>query len=471
MGPPLTGAAMPARDRPPVLAAVLSLVAVAMPALAHAGGTGADVSAASLPIWIVWVAGAGVVALSFALVGVFLTRSDPRNPGEAEPIGAGDVTGLPRGLVGVARVAGLILWLGVLAPGLSPWNFGWAGPRLVWLGTWTALPLVCYLVGNLWLLVSPFRALAGVAETLRADERPYRYPREVGAWPSVILLVALVGLEIVTPGQDAIVLARLAIAYSAFTVLGMMVFGSRVWLAEVEVFDRVFAWWSTMAPLQLTDEGVQITNPLARMGDKQARGAAGASFLIVLLYGVNFDGFLATPPGRAGIARLGGGTLAHLGLLVLGLALFLAAFWACAEAARRVAGSLRPLGRVGARLAVGLVPIAAGYHLAHAGPYLYEALPLLWETLSDPLALGPAEAVAWTIPAAWGTRIVAFQMTVVVLAHVLAVVGAHEVAFGSFASRVQAVKSELPVTVLMVVYTVVGLWLAASGVGALGGAG
>jgi hypothetical protein len=226
-----------------------------------------------------------------------------------------------------------------------------------------------------------------------------------------------------------------------------------------------------MAPLQLTDEGVQITNPLARMGDKQARGAAGASFLIVLLYGVNFDGFLATPPGRAGIARLGGGTLAHLGLLVLGLALFLAAFWACAEAARRVAGSLRPLGRVGARLAVGLVPIAAGYHLAHAGPYLYEALPLLWETLSDPLALGPAEAVAWTIPAAWGTRIVAFQMTVVVLAHVLAVVGAHEVAFGSFASRVQAVKSELPVTLLMVVYTVVGLWLAASGVGALGGAG
>jgi hypothetical protein len=451
----------------------LALVVPSAPALAHAGGTGGEAQAASLPAWVVWVAGAGVVAVSFALVGILLTREAPRQPGEAEPVDAGNVTGLPRGLVTIGRIVGLLFWLGVLAPAIIPWNWGWAGTRLVWLGAWTAVPVVCYLVGNLWALISPFRALAGIANTMRGDSRPYRYPETIGAWPSVILLVGLVGLEVTTFGQDPVALARLAIAYSAFTLLGMMVFGSRAWLAQVEVFDRVFAWWSTIAPLQLTREGLQLGNPLRGLGEVQARGAAGASFFVVLLYGVNFDGFLATETGRSTLATLSplGVTGAQLVVLLAGLVVFLAAFWGCVWLVREAAASLRGLDRLGARIAVGLVPIAAGYHLAHAGPYLFEAAPLLWETLSDPLALNPASASTWAIPASAGPWIVAAQMATIVLAHVVAVVAAHEVAYGSFASRVQAVKSELPVTALMVVYTVVGLWLAAAGVGALGGVG
>lgn len=457
------------------VATLVTFVGIAGSALAHAGGTSPaqGSQAASLPAWVVWAAGAGVVALSFLLVGLFLTQRTPRAPGEANMVRAGNVTGLPRVLVGVARVAGLILLLGVIAPGIVPWNWGWAGPRLVWLGAWTALPVVCYLVGNLWAVISPFRALAGLADQLRGGNPPYAYPERVGAWPSVLLLVGLVGLEVTTLGQDAVVLARLAIAYTAFTVLGMMIFGSRTWLRRVEVLDRVFSWWSTMAPLQLTREGIEFTNPLTRLGNRRAPQAAGASFLVVMLYGVNFDGFLATVPGQrwlAGLASLGDAG-ARIAVLTVGLVVFLAAFWGCVVLVRWAAGSLRPVGELGSRVVVGLLPIAVGYHLAHAGPYLFEALPLLWETLSDPLALNPASASAWTIPEGMALTIVLAQMLLIVVAHVIAVLAAHEVAFGSFASRVQAVKSEAPITGLMVIYTFVGLWLAASGVGALGGLG
>lgn len=447
------------------------LTVLAAPARAHAGGTSGAATTAALPAWILWAVGAGVVALSFALVGLFLTQRAPRDPGQADPVGPGHVTGLPRGLVTLGRVVGLLFWLGVIAPAIIPWNFGWAAPRLVWLGAWTALPVLAYLVGNVWMLISPFRALAGLADRMRGDNRRYAYPKRVGAWPSVILLAGLIGLEVTQLGQGSVALARLAIAYTAFTVLGMMLFGSRAWLTRVEVFDRVFAWWSTLAPLQLTREGLRASNPLERLGNRQARGAAGATFAIVLLYGVNFDGFLATGAGRSALASLSGlgGLGARAVLLVGGLVVFLAAFWGCVELVRRAAGSLRRRGRVGARVAVGLLPIAAGYHLAHAGPYLAEQLPLLWETLSDPLALGPTTATAWQIPASAGLALVAAQMVVIVAAHVLAVVAAHEVAFGAFASRVQAVKSEGPITALMVAYTFFGLWLAAAGVAALGG--
>lgn len=454
--------------------ALLACLATAGGALAHAGGTptGAGASA-GLPGWVLWAAGAGVVALSFAVVALASTSREPRGPGSAEPVTPGDVTGLPRGPVTLGRVVGLLLWLGALAPAVIPWNRGWAAPRLVWLGAWTALPVLSYLVGNAWLVVSPFRALAGVADRLRGDRPPYRYPAGLGCWPSVLLLAGLVGLETSALGGAPVALGRLALAYSAFTVLGMTVFGARTWLTRVEVLDRVFAWWSTMAPLEVAGDGLRASNPLARLGRRRARGAGDACFLVTLLYGVNFDAFLATAPGRASLSALDGlgGPGARLVLGAAGLAVFLAAFWACVELAARAAGSLRSRARLGARLVVGLLPIAAGYHLAHAGPHLVESAPLLWEALSDPLALNPVQAEAWTLPAAWGSGLAGLQAGLVVLAHVLAVAAAHRVAFGTFASRVQAVKSEGPVTALMVAYTFAGLWLASAGAAALGGAG
>lgn len=447
----------------PTLALLAAVLAMPLAAAHGAGGGAGAVEARALPPYVLWAAGAGVVALSFALVGIFLTRDTEPAPRDTQPVDAGHVTGLPRALVGGLRLLGLLLLLVVIAAALVPWDAGAAAANLVFLGLLGLLPILAYAVGNVWILVSPFRALAGLADRMRGGSPPLAYPRELGAWPALVLLVGVALLEALQPGSRWI--GRVAIAYTGFTFAGMLAFGSRVWLAEVEVLERVFAWLSSFAPARPTREGIDWRWPGARLVDRRAAGAGDASFLVGLLYAANADGFLRTGAGqtlREGLAFLGG-VGSTLAVVALGLALFLAVFWLCVAAIRNTTRTLSSLAEVGSAFAVTLVPIAVGYHLAHNLAYVVEGLPLLVDALADPLALNPSIAEHWTVLSSQPTLLAGLQIGLVVLGHMVAVVVAHRRSFTSFPSKVQAVKSEIPLTAVMVVYTLVSLWIVTAG--------
>lgn len=450
--------------------ATLLVAILAVPlAAAHGAGGAGNVEARALPPYVLWAAGAGVVALSFALVGIFLTRDTEPAPQDTEPVGAGHVTGLPRTLVGGLRLLGLLLLLVVIAAALVPWNAGAAAANLVFLGLLGLLPILAYAVGNIWILLSPFRALAGLADRMRGGSPPLAYPLELGAWPALVLLVGVMVLEALQPGSRWI--GRVAIAYTGFTFAGMLAFGSRFWLAEVEVFERVFAWLSSFAPARATRDGIDWRWPGADLAERRAAGAGDASFLVGLLYAANADGFLRTGAGQAlreGLAVLGG-VGSTLAVVVLGLGLFLAVFWLCVAAIRNTTRSLSSLAEAGSAFAVTLVPIAVGYHLAHNLAYVVEGLPLLVDALADPLALNPSTAQPWTVLSSQPMLLAGLQIGLVVVGHVVAVVVAHRRSFNAFPSKVQAVKSEIPLTAVMVVYTLVSLWIVTAG--HAGGAG
>jgi len=387
-----------------VLATLAGLVLLAPRAVAHAGGGGQATQAdVSVPGWVLWAAGAGLVALSFAVVGLVLTRDETIHATEATPVTAGSVTGLDREWVTLGRIVGLVGFALAVAPSLLPFVDGWASARFVWLGAWTLGPMVAYFGVNWWAIASPFRALAGLADRLRGDSAPTRYPDWLGSWPAVALLLAVFGFEASRGSAFGNAVSLALLGYTAFTMAGMMVFGSRTWLARAEVFDRVFAWWAFLAPIQLTEAGPKRRPPLAGLAQHRAADASDASFFVVLLYGVNFDGFLATEAGRSALALLAPLSTAGARALILvaGFLAFLAVFWATAWAIREAAGSLRDLSRIGERFAVGLLPIAAGYHLAHAGPSLVQGFPLLVEAIGDPLALGATSAHALGTSQAW----------------------------------------------------------------------
>lgn len=440
--------------------AITTVVLVAAGALAHgAGGAQGAAEAAQLPAWVTWAAGAGVVALSFALVGLFLTRDTEPTPVSARPVEPGDVTGLPRGLVGLARLVGLLLLVAVVAATIVPWDPGDGARWLVWGLLWGVLPILAYTVGNLWLVASPFRALAGLAERLRGEGRRLAYPERLGAWPSVVLLLGLIVFELLEPSSDW--LGRVAIVYTTFTLVGMATFGSRAWLARVEVFDRVFTWWSALAPARLTREGLTWQAPGADATDRRAAGLGDAAFLIALLYGTNADGFLATGLGAGVVDRLAalGTPTAAVLVTLAGYAAFLYVFWACAWLIHHVTDTTASRSETASVFAVTLVPIAIGYHLAHNLAYAVDNLPLIVDALADPLGLTAGAASPWTFLSSRGELLVGLQIALVVLGHVAAVLLAHRRAFTAFPSKVQAVKSELGLTAAMLVYTLASLWI------------
>lgn len=441
-------------------------------AAAHSGFGGAVETRFAFPSWVVWAAGGLVVAVSFAVVGAFLTRASPE-------VGEGRS---PLRVVAVAREAnlgwtwgrllGLVVLVLVVANAFNPASDGVLPQTVVWLGVWALLPLVAYTVGNVWPFVSPFHGLAGFAATARGGRDPVPWPKWLDAWPAVVFFVALVGLEVSGVGwaDRAGPLGILVFAYALLTLVGMVVFGASAWLSQAEVVTVTMRWWGAASPLAWQDGRPRWRGFAASLAALPVRTPAQVVFTVAVLYGVNFDGFLVTPAGRAALAALDvlGGAMAHVLLLVAGLGLFVAVWFVAARAIGRAAESLRGVRDLSAVFAASLLPIAVAYHLAHNVFTLVEQSPRFLYAVLDPLGFTGWPG-AWlhvpervSLPGSWAAGLGALQVALVLLGHMVAVLVAHRLAERAFPGRIMALRGELPLTFVMVAYTWVGLWVLVS---------
>lgn len=450
----------------PALVSELSLFAA--PVLGHALGGSAVETRFTFPPWMVWAAGAFVVALSFGIVGGFLTRTGlPGRPGTTTDRPEDKDQPQP-GLIPL-RILGLAVLALVVANAFRPGSGSIFPQSVLWLVVWALLPILAYTLGTGWEAVSPFAALRPLATTARGGRAPRTYPERLGAWPSVVLLLALTGLEVSGHplGHTAAPLALLVLAYVLLTLVGMTLYGDR-WLDEAEVFTRMFRWWRAAAPVEWREGRLHwrgLTRGLERL---PVHTTADVAFTIGILFGVNFDAFLATPLGASALDHLEDFRIPfpHVTLLITGFLVFLIVWAWAARAMRRAAESLAAVRRVAALFVASLLPIAVGYHLAHNLFMVIEQAPRLLVAALDPLGLGWADTLALPERLVFPQQLLAVlgtaQVAMILVGHVVAVVVAHHLAFHSFPSRLQAVRSEVPLTLVMVAYTWTGLWLLSS---------
>ena len=153
-----------------------------------------------------------------------------------------------------------------------------------------------------------------------------------------------------------------------------------------------------------------------------------------------------------------------MGLLVFP-ALFLLVYWAFSLAMASASGSVVPAQMLARLFVFSLVPIALAYHLAHFLSFLLIQGQLIIPLASDPFGygwdlLGTAEfepniAIVGA-RFAWITSVIS-----IVAGHVVAVYVAHVVALKRLPHRSAALRSQYPMLVLMVSYTMVSLWILA----------
>ena len=362
-------------------------------------------------------------------------------------------------------------------------------PLSVWTLTWVGLTFAHAVLGFLWPVVNPWTAFARLVRRLLGrsggdDAGMLGWPEALGAWPGVALLLLFAWFELVHPApQDPAVLAYAVAGYSVFTVAGMVLFGNETWERNVEIFSRFFRIVSWIAPLRTVEEGgtrrLAATMPGARLLGVDSLPAAGVVFVVVALATVSFDGLSRTfwwldlvgenpleHPGRTALA--GRNTLGLLGAA----AALLAAYAATAAAGARWSGS--PVAAALRRFVVSIVPIAFGYHFAHYLPSFLVDAQYALKALSDPLDLG------WNLLGMRDLHVTASFLThhasveliwyaqtaAIVAAHVAAVVVLHALAGESREGRMAAIRGELPLTVLMIGYTLFGLWLLSTPVAA-----
>jgi heme/copper-type cytochrome/quinol oxidase subunit 4 len=115
------------------------------------------------------------------------------------------------------------------------------------------------------------------------------------------------------------------------------------------------------------------------------------------------------------------------------------------------------------RFAHTLIPIAAAYLVAHYFSLIAGDGQRLWALASDPLGdgsdlFGTAESgVKYSIVSA--TRVWYVQIGALVIGHVAALVLAHDRALVVYGSAKAAARSQIVMLVMMVLFTILGLWL------------
>jgi hypothetical protein len=435
-----------------------------------------------------YLGGAGlVVFLSFAVSALHLYGERRRTvSGHIDMAATGPVLqALGRGLRYLAVGLGLAVFALILATAFlgddSPTrNFA---PTFVWVIWWVGLVYVAALVADLWPWLNPWRPIALAVERLaRSRLAPLPYPEALGCWPAVALFFAFAWIELVFDGAEAPgTLGRLIVAYSLLTAFGAALFGARTWLAAGEVFTVFFAVVGRFAPLHFHCNGLRLrvfAQGLLVRGDVSASLMV---FVVLVLSTVTFDGFTETPawsglldwvsrdpllrPLLVSLRGAGVDLLAAVksfALLVFPL-LFLAVYLLVCRLTAAITGEALPTLAVARAFVFSLVPIAIAYHVAHYYSFLLLAGQLILPLLSDPFGYGwdlfgtAQRTIDITVVNAKTTWYVA--VSAIVLGHVFAVWIGHLTALRLYPSRRTVLLSQIPMTALMVAYTMVSLWI------------
>jgi hypothetical protein len=448
---------------------VLVCIGVA-PAQAHGFGQRYDLP---LPLSLYLVGTAAAVIVSFVIVGLF-ARHTPRARGGYPRLVLGSWIPHPL-LTGPLKAAAVGLLVLIVTAGFfgdqNPYRN--IAPTLVWIILWVGLAMVSAFAGDLWSLINPWRTLFEWAVRLYrgATTRPAQvwrlhYPATLGDWPAVALLFAVSWTELVFPSPAAPVnIGWLALAYSLLTWSGMATFGIETWLRHGEVFTVFFGVFARFAPTEAVPggRGLALRPFAAGLLANEAATPSMVAFVLLVLSSVLYDGVLTTPEWtefeRVLAPLLGSIAVRTIGLLAF-WAVFLGAYLAVCGAMSAVAKSRSP-GEIAGGFALTLVPIAIAYHLAHYLVYLLTQGQYLIPLASDPFGYG------WNLfgtadyrvdIAVVGARFAWYAaVTAIVTGHIAAVYLADIRAHQLFSSRRAALRSQGPLTALMVVYTFVSL--------------
>ena len=362
-------------------------------------------------------------------------------------------------------------------------------PMVTWSLLWIGLVFAHVLLGNVWVFINPWRAIDDLLGlwSPRAKSEPapiLKYPMAFGYWPAVALLIVVVWFENFSPSpQDPELLANVVTGYLVLTIIGMRLFGRKIWLEHVEVLSVYFRMVSWLAPVKWTvdelnggpDSGCASINwPCVQLVTLKPLTVSGTAFVLSALAAVSFDGFShtfrwlglvgANPmeyPGRTALIPFN-----TAGLIGACIALILAYWGAVALGYTRDRQVTNETG-LGGKLAISMVPIAFAYHVAHYLPAFLVEAQYAVRALSDPFNVGwdlfgtahmhvkdSLRTHHLYIELTWYAQVAA-----IVIGHVAAILVAHIIALRAVKAGSAPAYRLIPLTVLMVAYTFLGLWL------------
>lgn len=476
---------------------VVALALALLPAAAGAHSFG-RIYNLPVPFWLYAYGAAAALLLSFVMVGYFVsTQGATRAPWSRE---LGDT-----GWMRAARRLRLLTVLRLLSVGglllcLLTGFFGNRNPYLnfnmtfFWVVFVLGFAYLTALVGDVYAAINPWRVLCeGLEKTWHGfTQGRLRYPARLGYWPALLLYMAFIWIELLGSTRP-FSLAVILLAYSGLNFLGVWLIGSRDWFRYGEFFSVFLRLTAKMAPLDYapaTTPGqrgrLRLRAPFAGLLETRAENLSLLLFVLFMLSSTAFDGLRMTVPwyrlfwsdpfnlitpliGSHPIQAypvLRGIYLTYESVcLLLSPFVYLAVYLGFIALTKWITRSPRGVMELALCFALTLLPIALVYNITHYYTLILTQGLKIISLLSDPFGWG------WDL---FRTRhlfrapilpdmgfIWHSQVGLILFGHIVSVYLAHVEALRLFPDRRQALLSQLPMLLLMVLFTTAGLWILA----------
>jgi hypothetical protein len=437
------------------------------------------VGRADLPIPETLFAAAAAAVLVVSFVALALGWSRPR----LMALPQRPLFRIPRALEVLCGAIGVfvffvVVYAGLIGSGAQSQNLA---PTAVYVGVWVGVPFASLLFGDVFRLFNPWRAIGRatgwVASRMAPDAlpEPLDYPERLGRIPAAIGLFGFAICELAwAKGTDPGPLALVMVVYLVVMLVGMSLYGVEPWVRNADAFGVLFGLIGSLAPLGRGDDGRLVLRVPGTGAARLAPVAGTAVLLVVSVASTAFDGAkegalfndiareLQSAFRSAGLPT---GSALELAFIIglLGATAIVGAIWALG-----MAGMGRPPGTHTRRdvvraFAHTLIPIAAGYLVAHYFSLLAYNGQDLWRLASDPLGNGSdlfggaGSGIDYGVVSATGIWYV--QVGALVVGHVGALVLAHDRALEVYGSAGRAIRSQVVMLVVMVIFTCLGLLL------------
>lgn len=416
-----------------------------------------------LPIWLFAYGAGSALVISFVTLHILWRK--PRLDSDA--LGSPAPSFLERAskpAAFITRLFGLVMFGVVIGA-------AWFGdqsaaanisPIVVYVLFWVGLQIASLVFGNLWSLLSPWNTLALGIEHFRGSADTRAADKPATHWPATIGIAGFVWLELCYHDPSSPRVLALAISLYSIAMAFVVIRFGRERLNTADAFTAWFGFLATMAPVFRNENGeLRLRWPFAGLAVMKTRPGSVA-LVMVVLGSTAFDGLSRSTWWR-------NTTVKYLGweatvVATIGLFWTIVIMYAIYVGAMKTAKQISKTERqdlVTAFLS-SLVPIALAYAVGHYFSLLIFEGQQAFALASDPFGRGwnLFGTIDWSVNYQMiSTDMIAWvQMIAIVTGHVVGVVVAHDRAVSIFKIKV-ATKSQIPLLIVMVAYTVGGLTL------------
>lgn len=485
---------MPANRVRFLLSAWLLFAGLALPAVSGAH-TFAPPYTLPVPFTFYAFGAAAALLLSFIIVGLFATAPalGRFHVVATPPAAAGDARSGP--LLTAARLLSVALLIVCIVSGLVGSQNSYANFNMTffWIVFVLGVAYAVAIVGDFYAAVNPWAVLVDAVERItpiRFGGR-LREPGRLHVYPALALYMAFIWLELfgrTKPWSLSVAL----IAYTLINFVGAWIMGREAWFRQGEFFavfmrllGKMSPWARPWDPRERSERGgARWRAPFSGLLEERAGDLSLLLFILFMLSSTAFDGLHDTSPWAAAFWKgiypwlaphVPGSTAAQYAMsaklyyiwqwiaLLVSPLIYLAVYVGFVAIAKAVTRSAESVKALSLRFAMSLVPIAFVYHVTHYYTLLLSQGGQMLRLVSDPLGRGwnlfgtgqrTIEPLMIDVEAIWHT-----QVALILLGHIVSVYLAHLEALQIFSTPRRAAASQLPLLVLMMCFTTLGLWI------------